>query len=82
MALTIPLRVRGIDGQATVRYGANDDPAYWGFDLLRLPFDIARIRDFPICQAGITYRGEGYRAFMDRIRLITVTPHEATPAAP
>lgn len=83
VALTIPFRLRGFDGHVTVRYGANDDPASWGFDLLRLPFEIARVRGFPVCEAEIAYGGTGYRAFMGWIQVITVTPHDtdSMPAA-
>lgn len=70
--LALPFHLHGFAGRVTVRYGENHDPAYWGFDVLGLPFDIALAQGFPVCEANITYDGPGYRAMMGWIQLVTV----------
>lgn len=72
-ALTVPFHVRGYDGRVSVFYGANTDPAHWGFNLLALPFDIALVEGFPVCEAVIDYAGAGYRAAMGWIQVVTHT---------
>jgi hypothetical protein len=60
----------------------NRDPIRWGFDLLHLPFDISATIGFPVFESRVSYNGEGYRAMMGWIQLVTVrdalTGHEDT----
>ena len=71
-ALTLPFDLRGYSGKVTVFYGVNEDPEYWGFGLLNLPFSLESIRGFPICDARVEFSGSGYYGFMGWIQLITV----------
>ncbi|MGH2588771.1 MAG: hypothetical protein ACRDJE_27935 [Dehalococcoidia bacterium] len=54
-------------------YHVNADPAYWGFGLLSLPFDISLTEGFPVFQAVIDYSGAGYHAGMGWVQIVTVT---------
>ena len=70
--LTLPFDLRGYSGKVTVFYGVNEDPEYWGFGFLNLPFPLEFIKGFPVCEARIDYEGQGYTATMGWIQLITV----------
>lgn len=72
-SLTIPFRVREHDGQVSVFYTVNSNPARLGFELLELPFPLSRIEGFPVCRAEVLYAGEGYNRLMGWIQVITVT---------
>ncbi len=51
-----------------IRYGRNDDPKRWGYDLLALDFDIDAARGFPVIEARVEYPAEGYAAVMSWIQ--------------
>ncbi len=70
-ALTIPFHLRGYDGQVSVFYRASHDPHQTGYDALDLPFDLALTEGYPACHAIVSYSGQGYRAYMGWIQLIT-----------
>ena len=71
-ALTLPFDLRGCSGKVTVFYGVNEDPEYWGFGLLNLPFPLESIRGFPVCDARVEFSGPGYYGFMGWIQLVTI----------
>ena len=73
-ALTLPFALRGHSGEVSIAYEANHDPKRWGFDLINLPFDAQRTRGFPVFDARVHYDGEGYRALLGWIQLVTVEP--------
>jgi hypothetical protein len=70
-ALTIPFRLRGYDGHVTISYRESSDPHRTGFDALDLPFDLTLTEGYPVCHATVTYGGQGYRAYMGWIQLVT-----------
>lgn len=63
-ALTIPLTLRGWEGQVTATFVINDDPLGWGFGSIELGFDPELTRGYPVCTATIAYQGAGYDAVM------------------
>jgi hypothetical protein len=68
--LTIPFRLRGVDGNVVVAYRRNDDPERWGFQYLALPFDIGSARGFPVVEASVDYAAEGYAALLSWIQVV------------
>ncbi len=68
--LTVPFRLRGRDGCVEVEYGANEDPERWGYGLLGLGYPTEEAKGFPVCQARVTYAGEGYNTAMAWIQAI------------
>jgi hypothetical protein len=67
-SVAIPFELRGIRGVARIRYGANEDPLRWGYDLL--PFDIERARGCPVLEAGVEYPADGYASNFGWVQII------------
>jgi hypothetical protein len=65
--------LHGRVGEVTVRYGVNDDPAYWGYPVLGLPYDDNVACGFPVVEARVQYEGAGYHAFMGWIQVVRLT---------
>jgi hypothetical protein len=61
--------LRGVPGTVTVRYGTNDGPRRWGYDVLDLPYDFERSRGFPVVEASVEHPAEGYAAVMGWIQV-------------
>lgn len=69
--ITIPFRLRGAQGQATVQYGVNEDPVRWGYQVLGLDWYRAElVRGFPVMQATVDYPAEGYAAELGWIQIV------------
>lgn len=75
-ALVMPFHLRGYEGHVSVFYGVNRDPDRWGYGRLGLPFPIERAIGFPVRRAEIAYAGEGYRAVLGWLQVITVTDRD------
>lgn len=75
--LTVPFRLRGYAGTAAFYYTVNDDPAFWGFDLLALPFDLETVKGFPVFAARLDFPAPGYRAVLGWLQCVAVTPFDA-----
>lgn len=58
------VQLRSVEGTALFYYTVNRDPAFWGFDLLGLPFDLAGVRGFPVFLAKVAFPVPGYRALV------------------
>ncbi len=71
MELTIPFHIRGKDGVVRVTYTVNEDPPRWGNPLLGFADELPDAgRDFPVCQASVTFAGEGYASVMGWIQIL------------
>jgi hypothetical protein len=68
--MELPFALRGTRGTVQVRYGDNDDPRRWGYDLLDLPYDFERSRGFPVVEATVEHPAEGYAAAMGWIQVV------------
>jgi hypothetical protein len=67
----IPFRLRGADGQVTVRYGVNEDPVRWGYPVLELPWAHPElVRRFPVIEATVEHPAEGYAADMGWLQVV------------
>jgi hypothetical protein len=58
-------------GAVNISVSSNEDPASWGYDILRSNHPIDSVKGFPVCIAKTTYEGKGYRAQMGWIQFIT-----------
>jgi hypothetical protein len=68
---TIPFVLRGVRGHAAVRYGVNENPARWGYELLDLDwFRPDLVRGFPVMQASVQHPAEGYGADMGWLQIV------------
>lgn len=68
---TIPFLLRGLEGQVTIKYGVNEDPARWGYDELDLDWyrpDL--VRGFPVMEASVQHPAEGYAADMGWLQVV------------
>jgi hypothetical protein len=74
----IPFQLRGLDGEAKVEYGVNDDPAHWGFgeSVLGEALPPSMALGFPVMQASVTYKGVGYGAYMGWIQVVRYEVHD------
>ncbi len=69
-SISIPFLMRGIEGTIHVRYGVNDDPRRWGYEVLNLDwYDENLIRGFPVMEASVEHPAEGYAADMGWIQV-------------
>jgi hypothetical protein len=68
--LTLPFVARGEAGEAHIMYSVNGDPDRWGFDILGLEGDVSRAAAFPIFEASVQYRREGYAALFGWIQVV------------
>jgi hypothetical protein len=62
--------LRGQVGRVGVGYEVNEDPARWGFDLLGLTFDTDVARGFPVIEARVEYRAEGYGGYLGWVQVV------------
>lgn len=69
--LVIPFHLRGYDGLVRINYRENHDPHSAGYDALALPFDLTLTEGYPACYARVGYDGQGYRAYMGWIQIVT-----------
>jgi hypothetical protein len=76
--ITIPFRLRGVDGRVVVGCRLNEDPERWGFQHLGLPFDIGTARGFPVIEASVDYEAEGYAAFLSWIQVVRMWTADTT----
>ncbi|MDJ0770890.1 MAG: hypothetical protein QNJ12_19005 [Ilumatobacter sp.] len=60
--LTVPFVARGRDGTVSVTVDTNVDPPRWGCP--------ERARDFPVCQAAVSFDGEGYLAMLGWVQVV------------
>jgi hypothetical protein len=68
---TIPFVLRGVRGHAAVRYGVNEDPPRWGYEVLDLDwFRPDLVRGFPVMQASVQHPAEGYGADMGWLQIV------------
>lgn len=74
--LQIPFRLRGEEGRALFYYTVNEDPGFWGFDLLGLPFDIGLAKGFPVFLARTDFPAAGYRGEAGWLQLLQISSHE------
>jgi len=74
----IPFRLRGLKGEVIVEYGANDDPAHWGFgeSVLGAEHPPESAVGFPVVQANVQYEGVGYGAFMGWVQIVRYQVHD------
>jgi hypothetical protein len=70
-ALVLPFTCRGDAGTVDVHYGVTSDPAALGFDLAAVGFDNARFAGFPAVRAEVSLGGEGYRAVVGWLQVIS-----------
>jgi hypothetical protein len=70
-ALVLPFACRGDAGAVRVHYGVTSDPAALGFDLVAAGFDNARFAGFPAMRAEVSLDGEGYRAVVGWLQVIS-----------
>jgi hypothetical protein len=70
-ALVLPFTCRGDAGTVDVHYGVTTDPAALGFDLAATGFDNARFAGFPAIRAEVSLGGEGYRAVVGWLQVIS-----------
>ncbi|HTZ29607.1 MAG TPA: hypothetical protein VMC83_36760 [Streptosporangiaceae bacterium] len=70
-ALELPFACRGDAGTVQVHYGVTSDPAALGFDLAAIDFDSTRFAGFPAIRAEVAMDGEGYRAVVGWLQVIT-----------
>jgi hypothetical protein len=68
--ISLAFRVRQIDGRVRIRYGRNEDPRRWGYDLLGLDFETGVAHGFPVIEAEVEYPAEGYAAIMSWIQVV------------
>lgn len=66
----LPFSVRGYSGKVKINYCINKEPTIWGFSELALPFNIETAKNFPICEATISYNGKGYHSVFGWIQTI------------
>jgi hypothetical protein len=65
-----PFELSGQAGEVVVRYGENEDPARWGYDLLGLDFPWEISRGFPVFRADVTYERDGYAAVLGWVQVV------------
>jgi hypothetical protein len=70
-ALVLPFACRGDTGTVDVHYGVTSDPAALGFDLAASGFDEERFAGFPAIRAEVSLDGEGYRAVVGWLQVIS-----------
>src|SRR4051795_2438801 len=71
MDFTLPFTLRGVEGAIHVRYGVNDDPRRWGYEVLDLDWyseDV--VRGFPVMQASVEHSAEGYAAQLGWVQVV------------
>ncbi len=69
--LSFPFELRGVSGTINVRYGVNDDPRRWGYEVLDLDwYQEDRVRGFPVVQASVEHPAEGYAAQMGWVQVV------------
>ncbi|MEW9677870.1 hypothetical protein ABRT01_17170 [Lentibacillus sp. L22] len=61
---------RNYSGKVNIKYGINKDPKFWGFLSLDLPFDIEIAKNFPVCEASVSYNGKGYNSVFGWIQTV------------
>ncbi|MGI9157880.1 MAG: hypothetical protein ACR2FG_14810 [Marmoricola sp.] len=69
----LDFQLRGRPGSVRVRYGVNDDPARWGYPLLRIDSLVELSRGFPVVQAEVEHDAQGYAAMLAWIQLVRMT---------
>ncbi len=74
--LQIPFCLRGTEGRAVFYYTVNEDPLFWGFDLLGLPFNIELAKGFPVFLARTDLPMAGYRGVAGWMQLLQISSHE------
>jgi hypothetical protein len=63
--------LRGDEGTIRVRYGTNDDPRRWGYEVLQQDWYRAElVRGFPVMEASVEHPAEGYAADMGWIQVV------------
>lgn len=53
-----------------IEYGINKEPNTLGFSELDLPFNEEVAKDFPVCEASVSYSGKGYHSVFGWIQTI------------
>jgi hypothetical protein len=69
--LVLPFTCRGGTGSVDVSYGVTADPVAVGFDLVASGFDEERFRGFPVIRAGVSFDGDGYRAVLGWLQVVS-----------
>ena len=67
----LPFACLGDAGTVEVHCGVTSDPAALGFDLAASGFDNARFTGFPAIRAEVSLDGEGYRAVVGWLQVIS-----------
>ncbi len=69
--LSFPFELRGVSGTINVRYGVNDDPRRWGYEVLDLAwYQEDLVRGFPVLEASVDHPAEGYAAEMGWVQVV------------
>jgi hypothetical protein len=55
---TVEYVLRGQPGRVVIRYGLNDDPSRWGYNLLGVESLAERSRGFPVVTAEVATAAE------------------------
>src|SRR3954449_1741374 len=69
--LHAPLHASRCRRSIHVRYGVNDDPRRWGYEVLDLDWyseDV--VRGFPVMQASVEHAAEGYAAQLGWVQVV------------
>jgi hypothetical protein len=75
---TFPFSLRSGEGIVTVAYRANDDPEYWGYDVLGLPWPSSLAQGLPVLEARVSSSLEGYAAVMGWIQVVRIHVSETS----
>lgn len=70
--LELPFLIRSQSDKVKIDYSINKDPIYWGFEHLNVSFDIEKAKGFPVCEAAVSYQGQGYHSVFGWIQVINM----------
>jgi hypothetical protein len=71
--LRIDFALRGLDGHIDVSLRDNSDPASLGYSVLFPGVSLDAVQGFPVCEATVTYPGQGYAAVFGWTQLVRST---------
>ena len=75
-----PFRLRGAEGGVSVSFQANEDPARWGYGILRLTWPTDLARGLPVISARTDCELDGYAAVMGWIQVVRIDVLESSQA--
>jgi hypothetical protein len=67
---TVEYVLRGRPGRVVIRYGLNDEPSRWGYNLLGIKSLVEGSRGFPVVTAEVETAAEGYAGVMSWIQMV------------